>query len=147
MASNRGEFSSRLGFIMAAAGSAIGLGNIWGFPGQTASNGGAAFVLVYLVMTFIIAYPALMAELTIGRYSESNIVGAFSRIKGAKPFQFIGYAGLICACLILSFSKIFTIAKVSNLQYSNNAFLNFLTSSLSFMFASFPYVRIASPPF
>lgn len=106
MASNRGEFSSRLGFIMAAAGSAIGLGNIWGFPGQTASNGGAAFVLVYLVMTFIIAYPALMAELTIGRYSESNIVGAFSRIKGAKPFQFIGYAGLICACLILSFYSI-----------------------------------------
>ena len=66
MASNRGEFSSPLGFIMAAAGSAIGLGNIWGFPAQTAQNGGAAFVLVYLVLAFIIGYPLLMAEFIIG---------------------------------------------------------------------------------
>ena len=66
MASQRGEFGSRFGFIMAAAGSAVGLGNIWGFPTQAASNGGAAFVLVYLLLTFLLAYPVLMAELTLG---------------------------------------------------------------------------------
>ena len=100
MGAARGEFSSRLAFILAAAGSAIGLGNIWGFPGQTASNGGAAFVLVYLVLAFIIAYPAFMAELIIGRHSKSNIVGAFDKIEGGKNFKWVGYAGLVCACSI-----------------------------------------------
>ena len=70
--SSRGEFTSSFGFIMAAAGSAIGLGNIWGFPTQTAQNGGAAFVLFYLAITFLVAYPILLAEFTIGRYSKSN---------------------------------------------------------------------------
>ena len=72
MASTRGEFSSRFGFIMAAAGSAVGLGNIWGFPTQAASNGGAAFLLVYLILAFALAYPALMAELIIGRHAHAN---------------------------------------------------------------------------
>ena len=58
MSAVRGEFSSRFGFIMAAAGSAVGLGNIWGFPTQTASNGGAAFLVAYLVLAFFLAYPA-----------------------------------------------------------------------------------------
>ena len=66
MSSERGQFSSRFGFITAATGSAVGLGNIWGFPTQTASHGGGAFVLVYLVLAFLLAYPALMAELIIG---------------------------------------------------------------------------------
>ena len=76
MASARGEFSSRFGFVMAAAGSAVGLGNIWGFPTQAASNGGAAFLLVYLLLAFTLAYPALMAELIIGRHAHSNAVNA-----------------------------------------------------------------------
>ncbi len=103
MASNRGEFSSSLGFIMAAAGSAIGLGNIWGFPAQTAQNGGAAFVLVYLVLAFIIGYPLLMAEFIIGRHSRSNPVGAYSSIKGGKPFIPAGYYGIFIVGIIMSF--------------------------------------------
>lgn len=103
MSAVRGEFSSRIGFIMAAAGSAIGLGNIWGFPGQTAQNGGAAFVLVYILLSFIIAYPVFMAELTIGRFSQSNIVGAFNIIEGGKKFKFVGYMGVIAASLIFAF--------------------------------------------
>jgi NSS family neurotransmitter:Na+ symporter len=106
MSGARGEFSTRLGFIMAAAGSAIGLGNIWGFPGQTAQNGGAAFVLVYIILSFIVAYPVFMAELTIGRLSRSNIVGAFSKIEGGKKFQFVGYAGVLAATLIYGFYAI-----------------------------------------
>lgn len=102
----RGEFSSSVGFIMAAAGSAIGLGNIWGFPSQTAKNGGAAFVLVYLILAFVIAYPALMAEFIIGRHAKSNPVGAFKKIKGGRTFLPAGYLGILVAGLILSFYSI-----------------------------------------
>lgn len=106
MASTRGEFSSSYGFIMAAAGSAIGLGNIWGFPAQTAQNGGAAFVLVYLILAFVIGYPLLMAEFIIGRHSRSNPVGAYQIIKGGKPFIPAGYFGILVSGFILSFYSI-----------------------------------------
>jgi len=103
----RGGFSSRLGFILAAAGSAVGLGNIWGFPTQTASNGGAAFVLVYLVLAFSLAYPAFMAELLIGRYGQANAVTSMQKMSRAlwqKRFAFVvGFGGIVCAALILSF--------------------------------------------
>ncbi|MEQ3513586.1 sodium-dependent transporter [Pseudoalteromonas sp. BZB3] len=110
MSSIRGEFSSRFGFIMAAAGSAVGLGNIWGFPTQTASNGGAAFVLVYLILAFCLAYPALMAELVIGRHGQANAVSSLQKLANSplqKKFAFIvGFGGIICAGLILSFYAI-----------------------------------------
>jgi len=110
MSSVRGEFSSRFGFIMAAAGSAVGLGNIWGFPTQTASNGGAAFVLVYLILAFCLAYPALMAELVIGRYGQANAVSSLQKLS-SKPTHkrfafFVGFGGIVCAGLILSFYAI-----------------------------------------
>ena len=82
MTASRGEFSSRLGFLMAAAGSAVGLGNIVSFPTQVASNGGAAFLLVYLGMAFCLAYPALMAELIIGRHTKANVVTALQSVAG-----------------------------------------------------------------
>ncbi len=104
---SRGGFSSRFGFIMAAAGSAVGLGNIWGFPTQTASNGGAAFVLVYVVLAFCLAYPAFMAELLIGRYGQANAVTSMQKMSRniwQKRFAFlIGFGGIVCAALILSF--------------------------------------------
>jgi len=107
MSASRGGFSSRIGFIMAAAGSAVGLGNIWGFPTQTASNGGAAFVLVYLVLAFCLAYPAFMAELLIGRFGQANAVTSLqkmSRTLYQKRFAFfVGFGGVVCAALILSF--------------------------------------------
>ena len=73
---SRGMWGSKAGFIMAAAGSAIGLGNIWKFPIETGRNGGAAFVLVYLLCVFAIGLPVMIAELALGRYSRSNPVGA-----------------------------------------------------------------------
>ena len=107
MASARGEFSSRLGFVLAAAGSAVGLGNIWNFPTQAASNGGAAFLLVYLVLAFTLAYPALMAELIIGRHAHANAVQALQRISPNAPVRVFGRTagliGLAVASLILSF--------------------------------------------
>lgn len=110
MASARGEFSSRFGFVMAAAGSAVGLGNIWGFPTQAASNGGAAFLLIYLVLAFTLAYPALMAELIIGRHAHANAVNALRLISPNSQLRNIGAAtgiiGFIVASLILSFYAI-----------------------------------------
>ena len=110
MAVMRGEFSSRFGFVMAASGSAVGLGNIWGFPTQAASNGGAAFLLVYLILAFTLAYPALMAELIIGRHAHANAVSALRLVSPTRLIGNIGalagIAGLIVASLILSFYAI-----------------------------------------
>ncbi len=110
MASDRGEFSSRFGFIMAAAGSAVGLGNIWGFPTQAASNGGAAFLLVYLLLAFVLAYPVLMAELIIGRHAHANAVRALQTIASRPLWKRVGagagIVGLVVASFILSFYAI-----------------------------------------
>ncbi len=110
MAASRGEFSSRFGFIMAAAGSAVGLGNIWGFPTQAASNGGAAFLLVYLFLAFALAYPALMAELIIGRHAHANAVSALRFISPGRKSWLLGtltgLIGVVTASLILSFYAI-----------------------------------------
>lgn len=111
MQQTRGRFSSRLGFILAAAGSAVGLGNIWGFPTQAASNGGAAFLLVYLLLAFCLAYPVLMAELLIGRYTRGNSIHALKTISSGGPAanvmaRLVGSTGIICVGLILSFYAI-----------------------------------------
>lgn len=110
MGAARGEFSSRFGFVMAAAGSAVGLGNIWGFPTQAASNGGAAFLLVYLLLAFLLAYPVLMAELIIGRHTHANAVRALQQISPNTPVRVVGKTagiiGLVVASLILSFYAI-----------------------------------------
>ena len=110
MAAARGEFSSRFGFLMAASGSAVGLGNIWGFPTNTASNGGAAFLIAYLVLTFLLAYPALMAELIIGRHAKSNTLTALKYISSGKKSRLLavalGFAGMITVSFILSFYAI-----------------------------------------
>lgn len=110
MALKSPAFSSRIGFILAAAGSAVGVGNIWGFPTQAAQNGGGAFLLVYLLMVALLAYPMLVAELTIGRMRQRNPVEAL-RSLSEKPFwrgfgAFTGIVGLIVLSLILSFYAI-----------------------------------------
>ena len=104
--SARGEFSSRFGFILAAAGSAVGLGNIWGFPNQVAENGGAAFVLVYLLLAFVLAYPVLMAELVIGRAKRANMVDALGSISGNSIGRGVGLWGCLTVSLILAFYAI-----------------------------------------
>ncbi len=104
--SARGQFSSRIGFILAAAGSAVGLGNIWGFPTKVAENGGAAFVVMYLIMAFLLAYPVLMAELIIGRAKQTNMIQALRQISGNAFGTIVGSIGAITVILILSFYAI-----------------------------------------
>lgn len=99
-----------MGFILAAAGSAVGLGNIWGFPTQAASNGGAAFLLTYLLLAFVLAYPALMAELLIGRHTHRNMVMALGSLPRSEVLaalgRLAGMGGLLTASMILSFYAI-----------------------------------------
>lgn len=104
--SARGQFSSRIGFILAAAGSAVGLGNIWGFPTKVAENGGAAFVVMYLIMAFLLAYPVLMAELIIGRAKQANMIDALRQISGSIWGTITGSVGAITVILILAFYAI-----------------------------------------
>ncbi len=110
MGAARGEFSSRFGFLMAATGSAVGLGNIWGFPTNAASNGGAAFLFTYLVLAFVLAYPALMAELIIGRHARANAVTALRSISRGEKSRLaallVGFAGIVTVSFILSFYTI-----------------------------------------
>ncbi len=110
MSSQRGVFSSKTGFILAASGSAVGLGNIWGFPTNAAENGGGAFVLMYFVLAFCLAYPALMAELIIGRHTKANMVHALQIISPGRTSKIFGTLtggyGILVASLILSFYSI-----------------------------------------
>ncbi|WP_073058933.1 sodium-dependent transporter [Fodinibius roseus] len=101
---SRGNWNSKMGFILAAAGSAVGLGNIWGFPTQVASNGGAAFLFIYLLCAFAIGFPVMVAEITMGRKTGRNPVGAFKVLGNNKlVYSAIGMWGLICGVMILAF--------------------------------------------
>lgn len=100
---SRGIWSSKIGFIFAAAGSAIGLGNIWRFPTVTGESGGAAFVLLYLICIVIIGLPVMVAELTIGRHTRKNPAGAFEKIAPGTKWKYLGIFGIITAVCILSF--------------------------------------------
>ncbi|GGX88645.1 sodium-dependent transporter [Litchfieldella qijiaojingensis] len=108
----RAQFSTRFGFLMAAAGAAVGLGNVWSFPSMAANNGGGAFLVVYLAMAVILAYPALMAELTLGRYAQSGIINAMAQVGGRGLLRCFGQAvgglALLAACLGQAFYAIVT---------------------------------------
>lgn len=100
----RGEWSSRLGFIFAAAGSAIGLGNIWKFPAKVGAGGGGAFIIVYFAIVFTIGISLMLTELTLGKATRRNTVGAF--LATSPRWAVVGYAGIICGGIVLSYYSI-----------------------------------------
>ncbi len=102
--SPRAQWNSKLGFILAAAGSAVGLGNIWRFPYVTQENGGGIFVLLYLVAVVFIGLPVMLAELTIGRHTQLNPVGAFKKL--GPRWKFIGVLGVATGAGILSYYSV-----------------------------------------
>ncbi|MEZ8823458.1 sodium-dependent transporter [Vibrio amylolyticus] len=108
--SQREHFSSRIGFILAAAGAAVGLGNIWGFPTQVASNGGGAFLLVYLLMILVVAFPMLVVELAIGRAGQANPVDSMRSLTsnplGKTIGAGIGWLGLAVPSAVLAFYSV-----------------------------------------
>jgi NSS family neurotransmitter:Na+ symporter len=98
----REQWGTKLGFILACAGSAVGLGNIWRFPYITGQYGGAAFVLVYVVLVFVIGFSVMLAEMAIGRHAQLNAVGSFRKIKGGM-WPIVGWMGVIAGFIILSY--------------------------------------------
>jgi NSS family neurotransmitter:Na+ symporter len=107
LAGSRGYWGSRLGFILAATGSAVGLGNIWKFPYITGVYGGGAFVLVYLVCVLMIGLPLMVSELMVGRRAQKNPVGAFKHLHHKRtPWQVTGWLGIASGFLILSFYSV-----------------------------------------
>ncbi len=102
---NRGAFSSRLGFILAAAGSAVGLGNIWRFPFEAEAGGGAAFVIMYLIFCFVLCYPVMVTEVAIGRKTQKNAAGAFLAL-GFKRWSLVGVFGIVAGVIILSYYNV-----------------------------------------
>ena len=106
MLQNREKWGSKLGFILAAAGSAVGLGNIWKFPYIAGENGGAAFVLVYLVFILLIGTPVLIAEILLGRETQRNSIGAFKQLASNKLWMIVGGMGILAGFVILSFYSI-----------------------------------------
>ena len=99
----RGHFGSRMGIILATAGSAVGLGNIWRFPFMTGMNGGAAFILIYFLCVVILGIPGMVAEFVVGRYSASNAARAYNKLAGRTPWRVIGYLGVVTSMIILGF--------------------------------------------
>ena len=106
MQQSRETWGSKAGFILAAAGSAIGLGNIWKFPYIAGENGGASFVLIYLICIAVIGLPVLIAEILLGRTTQRNPVGAFFKLSNSKFWAAIGGMGVIAGFVILSFYAI-----------------------------------------
>ncbi len=103
--SNNGEreqWGSRIGFILAAAGSAVGLGNIWRFPYITGQYGGAAFVFLYVALVFVIGFSVMLAEIAIGRRAQLNAVGSFKKLKGGA-WPLVGWMGVAAGFIILSY--------------------------------------------
>ena len=103
---SRGNWGSRVGFILAAAGSAIGLGNIWRFPYITGKNGGALFVLIYIGCVIALGLPIMLAEFSLGRATAKNPVGAFNAIRPGSKWRYTGYLGVITGVMILSFYSV-----------------------------------------
>ncbi|MDY0002765.1 MAG: sodium-dependent transporter [Polyangia bacterium] len=101
--STRGQWGSRLGFILAAAGSAVGLGNIWRFPYVTGENGGGAFVLIYIACTVVFGLAVMWAELAVGRATQQSPVSAFGALAPGSLWKLVGYLGVVTGAGILSF--------------------------------------------
>ena len=106
----RGQFSSKLGFILAAAGSAVGLGNIVAFPVMASKNGGAAFLIIYLLFIAFICYPVMLAEISMGRHTNRNPVGAFSDLSAGHPgWRLAGILAILTPFMIAVFYTVITV--------------------------------------
>lgn len=101
--SDRGSFGTKIGVILATAGSAVGLGNIWRFPFMTGQNGGAAFIVIYIGCIMLLGLPGMISEFVVGRNSRTNAARAYMNLSGRRRWGAIGYMGIITSTIILGF--------------------------------------------
>lgn len=145
MMDRRGRFGSRIGVILASAGSAVGLGNIWRFPTEVGRNGGAAFILVYVCFVLFLAMPVMVSEFVIGRASKSNTVDAFRVLAPGRPWVLTGLMGVIAGFLVLSF---YSVVAGWTMHYAVSSLLGQLSAGHDFAadfnaFISAPWLPLA----
>ena len=104
--SERVNFGSKIGAVLAAAGSAVGLGNIWRFPYETGNHGGAAFILVYLACVLMLGMPIMIAEFTVGRHSKASTGRAYKVLAPGTHWKWLGYLGVLAGFLILGYYSV-----------------------------------------
>jgi len=102
MSKERGNFGSKIGLVLATAGSAVGLGNVWRFPFMTGQNGGAAFIILYFACIFLLGIPGMVSEFIIGRRAQSNAYRAYGKM-GGRAWRFVGILGILTSTIILGF--------------------------------------------
>ncbi|NKB35230.1 MAG: sodium-dependent transporter [Pseudomonadales bacterium] len=133
MAGERGQFSSKLGFILAAAGSAVGLGNLVAFPVMASKNGGAAFLIIYLFFIAFICYPVMMAEISMGRHTNRNPVGAFSQLSnGHRGWRLAGMLAILTPFMIAVFYTVITVWLVVYIKEIASGGLEMLSTESAF---------------
>jgi NSS family neurotransmitter:Na+ symporter len=103
MSESRASFGSKIGVILATAGSAVGLGNVWRFPYMAGQNGGAAFIFVYLICVLVLGIPCMVSEFIIGRHGASNTARAYAKLSNDTPWKFVGLLGVLTGFLITGY--------------------------------------------
>ncbi len=101
--SERGNFGSKLGIVLATAGSAVGLGNVWRFPYMAGENGGAAFILIYIGCILLLGLPGMISEFIVGRHAQTNAARAYDKLSNGRPWKLVGYLGILTSTIILGF--------------------------------------------
>ena len=103
---NRDSFGSRFGALLAMAGSAVGLGNLWRFPYLVGENGGAAFIIVYIVLCFVICLPIFISEFIVGRRGQKNAFAAFRDLSGGSSWKWVGMVAIFVPTIVLSYYSV-----------------------------------------
>lgn len=144
MSESKANFGSRFGAILAAAGSAVGLGNVWRFPTETGANGGAAFILIYFLFMIILGVPVMISELAIGRYGQKNVSHSFYTMSNnRRPWAYMGWLPVVAGVLVLSY---YAVVAGWTLEYAFQAVANNFAGKTSEQFAS-DFVEFSSHPF
>ena len=103
MSNERGNFGSKIGIVLATAGSAVGLGNVWRFPYMVGEDGGAAFILVYIICILLLGLPGMICEFIVGRHAQANAAAAYDKLSSGRPWKLVGYLGILTSTIILGF--------------------------------------------
>jgi neurotransmitter:Na+ symporter, NSS family len=138
----RAKFGSKLGVILAAAGSAVGLGNIWRFPFETGQHGGAAFIIIYLFCVFILGVPVMIAEFLIGRHTQSNTARAYRMMANGTPWGILGYVGVFTGFIILGY---YSVIAGWTLQYLYSSLMGHLHGLTPSQFAGYFDAFVSNP--
>ena len=140
MLEERASFGSKLGMILATAGGAVGLGNVWRFPYMAGQNGGAAFILIYIGCVLLLGIPCMVSEFIIGRHGASNTYRAYSKMSHGNAWKFVGLLGVLTGYLITGY---YAVVSGWCLQYIYASVAGQLHGDPSFVKSYFQSIRFS----